>query len=75
MIKGVGNAGAGAPPVIFFCPLSFSSGFDRGTYKLFIHGLCIHEEKFRGQKNITEHGSEARLRGRHDQIAITTSMA
>ncbi len=22
------NAGAGAPPVIFFCPLSFSSDFD-----------------------------------------------
>ena len=45
------NAGAGAPPVIFFCPLSFSSDFDRGAY----------EEKFRGQKIITQQGWESRL--------------
>ncbi len=54
------NAGAVAPPVIFFCPLSFSSGFDRGTYKPYI-SLCICEEKFRGQKNITQEVSESRL--------------
>ena len=32
------NTGAVAPPVIIFCPLSFSSDFDRGMYRLFIHG-------------------------------------
>ena len=31
------NAGAGAPPVIFFSALSFSSDFDRATYGLSIH--------------------------------------
>ncbi len=30
------NAGAGAPPVIFFCPLSFSSDFDRGTTHILV---------------------------------------
>ncbi len=32
-----GNAGAGAPPVLFFSALSFSSDFDRAKYGLSIH--------------------------------------
>ncbi len=29
---------AGGPPVLFFSALGFSSDFDRGTYRLSIHG-------------------------------------
>ncbi len=61
------NAGARAPPVLFFSALSFSSYFDRGTYKLSIHNGCYlpwmnnpyitlnkSKQKIRAEKNITD---------------------
>ncbi len=67
------NAGAGWPPVIVLCELSFLSDFDRGTYELSIHDwyhpwisnpiitLYKSKQKFREQKITPDTPSAAGL--------------